>query len=91
MELLVLNKLVEGEWKEEQYTLQVDYPFSMESRMHPWYAYLLRRCDGVRTGLDHLSHLKEEGIVHPDIQPEEFAQALLSLVSGGFVQIVVRA
>jgi Methylase of polypeptide chain release factors len=87
LELRVLNKLAAGEWQAEEYTLQVDYPFSMETVVQPWFVYLLRRCDGVRTGLDHLRHLKEEGIVHPDTQPEEFAQALLLLVSGGFVRI----
>jgi SAM-dependent methyltransferase len=91
LELRVLNKLVGGEWQAGEYNLQVDYPFSMETQIQPWFTLLLSRCDAVRTGLDHLRHLKEEGIVHPDTRPEEFAQALLLLVSGGFVRVSERA
>ncbi|HUS06623.1 MAG TPA: hypothetical protein VMZ52_10020, partial [Bryobacteraceae bacterium] len=90
-ELRILHKLENGDWAAENYVLQVDFPFSMETEIQPWLAHLVSRCDGVRTGLDHLRMLKQESVVHPDTAPEEFARALLLLVSGGFVRISERA
>ena len=83
--LSVSHQLGEDGWEETDHTIRTSYPFVMEYMTEPWIPYLLSRCDGKRTGLDHLKHLEEQGIVKPGTAPQEFAQALLLLVSGGFL------
>lgn len=85
-ELIVRQKLDNGGgWTEQQYVLRTPYPFQTEMDAQSWIVYLVGRCDGVRTGMDHMRHLIEEGIVEPDTPPAAFAQALMQLVSGGFL------
>jgi SAM-dependent methyltransferase len=85
IQLAVKHNLAGEGWEETEYSLSTQYPFKMECTTQSWIAYLLSRCDGKRTGLDHLEHLKSEGIVQPDTPAQEFAQALIILVSGGFL------
>jgi methylase of polypeptide subunit release factors len=87
IELRVVNQLQDGEWAASEYLLIANYPFSMELKTQPWVAYLLSKCDGLKTGLEHMNHLIEENVVHPDTGPEEFAEALTLLVSGGFIEM----
>jgi hypothetical protein len=47
----------------------------------------MSKCDGVKTGRDLFDELKNEDIIFSGTQPEEFADAVQVLVSGGFVRI----
>ena len=46
LELAVIHRVEEGALAPAHFTLQTDYPFSMESRVHPWTAALAGVCDG---------------------------------------------
>jgi SAM-dependent methyltransferase len=85
-ELRVLNRLENGNWAAAEHLLQINYPFSMECQTQPWMAYLLSKCDGTKTGLDHLNDLVAEEVVYPGTDPQDFARALTTLISGGFLQ-----
>lgn len=86
-ELRMVNRLENHEWQTVAYLLQTDYPFSMESRTQPWIAQLVSECDGKKTGMDHFRNLIDTGVIYPETRPEEFAGALVTLISGGFVKL----
>jgi SAM-dependent methyltransferase len=86
IQLRVMNRMEEGDWAAVEHILQTDAPFSMECRTQPWMAYLLSKCDGTKTGLDLLRDLIAEEIVYAGTEPNDFAEALTMLISGGFIQ-----
>lgn len=86
-ELRILSRLENGDWQAGNYTLQTDYPFSMECGTEPWIAHLISKCDGRKTGLEHFRDMIDAGVVYAETPPEEFAEALMVLVSGGFVKL----
>lgn len=86
-ELHVVSTLQGEDWIPADYTLKTDYPFSMECKAAPWLAYLLGKCDGVKTGRTLLRELEDNDVIFRGTPPEEFADALQTLVSGGFLRI----
>ena len=58
LEMRVLHIMHEGELVPSEFTLMADYPFSLECRVPPWVGFLLARCDGIMTVLDHLEYCK---------------------------------
>ncbi|MBI1897853.1 MAG: methyltransferase domain-containing protein [Acidobacteria bacterium] len=91
-ELRIESRLRAGEWTPTEYVLAAGYPFQMELRAQAWIPHLLALCAGRgRTGHELLDHLRQEGIVHPETRPEEFADALLPLISGGFLRFAATS
>jgi hypothetical protein len=86
-EFQVRHRLAGNAWVPRSYTLQTDWPFSMECDAHPWMANLIALCDGRATGRDQLRVLVESGVVPGAIAEEEFARAAADLVFGGFIEV----
>jgi hypothetical protein len=87
LELRVIHRLQAGELAPQEFTLDTDYPFTVECSIQPWAAYLIARCDGKATARQLLAYLKENEIVRADEPEEEFADFLRILISGGFLEI----
>jgi SAM-dependent methyltransferase len=84
--LRVMNQLKDGDWEPAEYILQVDHPFRVECRTQPWIVQLLGLCNGAKTGREQLKMLIAGGLVARGTSPEQFAQALVLLISEGFIQ-----
>ncbi len=84
--LSVLNHLRDGDWTPAEYKLQVDYPFPVECKIQSWMVQLLGLCNGAKTGREHLRMLIANGLVAQGTSPDQFAQALVLLISEGFLQ-----
>ncbi|MCC7174050.1 MAG: methyltransferase [Bryobacterales bacterium] len=87
LELCVVHRPREGALEPQDFNLQTDYPFSMESRVPPWTAALIAACDGVRTGRELRAYCVEDGLISDAVPAADFARLLGSLVSGGFLEI----
>jgi methylase of polypeptide subunit release factors len=87
LEVRVIHRVEEGVLAPADFTLQTDYPFRMESRVHPWTVALIEACDGARTGRELHGWCLEQGWISRDVGAEDFARFLGSLVSGGFLVI----
>jgi methylase of polypeptide subunit release factors len=87
MEFQVLHRLNQGTWMPSNYSLRIDYPFSMECEVQPWMAHFISLCDGRATGRDAFRTLIQNGILPESIPESEFAQAAASLISGGFIEV----
>ncbi len=87
-DFVVLHHLEQGRWNADSYTLQTEYPFNMECKIQPWMAHMISLCDGKATGLDILRILIQNEVLPQTTPPGEFAQAVATLVSGGFVEVV---
>jgi hypothetical protein len=86
-EFQVRHRLEGSGWAPQRYTLQTQWPFSMECDAHPWMANLMALCDGHATGRDLLRVLVENEVLPRGIAEEEFARAAAGLVSGGFIEV----
>jgi methylase of polypeptide subunit release factors len=86
-ELKVSHRLEDGQWSVSEHLLQIERPFSMETRTDPWVPYLLSLCDGTKTGAEYLNELKQQEVLAADTPAHEFAQALAVYVSGGFLRL----
>lgn len=86
-DFVVLHRLDRGRWNPSSYTLQTGYPFNMECRIQPWMAHMISQCDGKATGRDVLRILIENDVLPQTTPPGEFARAVATLVSGGFVEV----
>ena len=84
--LSVLNRLRDGDWTPAEYKLQVDYPFPVECKIQSWIVQLLGLCNGTKTGREQLRALIAYGMVAKGTSPDQFAQALVLLISEGFLQ-----
>jgi SAM-dependent methyltransferase len=74
-------------WAPAGYVLSVSTPFSMEARTEPWAAHLLAFSDGTRTVRENLELMLQQEILPQGVPPEEFAQAVSVLISGGFLRL----
>jgi SAM-dependent methyltransferase len=86
-EFVALHHLEQGFWNPSSYKLQTEYPFNVECSAQPWMAHLISLCDGKSTGRDMLRTLIENEALPKATPAGEFARAVASLVSGGFVEI----
>jgi hypothetical protein len=86
-EFQVRHRLEGSGWAPQRYTLQTQWPFSMECDAHPWMANLIALCDGHATGRDLLRVLVENQVLPRGIAEDEFARAAAALVSGGFIEV----
>lgn len=87
VELLVTHRMMDGELAPTAYRLQTDQPFSMEAKAAAWMGVLIARSDGVASGRDHFSYLKEHGAFPASVGPADFARVLGQLISAGFLWI----
>jgi len=86
-ELVVLNRVRDGQFSAEQFQIRSHEPFDNTSQVDGWVAELLAECDGIRTGQEHFQRRVEAGVLPPNPDPAEFANVLRWLVSSGFVQV----
>ena len=84
--LRVLNQLQQGDWAPAEYKLEVEYPFHVECKTQPWIVQLLGLCNGAKTGREQLRALIAYGLIAQGTSPDQFAQALVLLISEGFLQ-----
>ena len=87
VEVRVIHRLEAGALAPVEFTLQSDYPFRMESRVHPWTVALVEACDGVKTGRELHGLCLENGWIQPNVPADDFAGFLGSLISGGFLEV----
>lgn len=87
LELQVVHRPGEGGLAPASFTVAANYPFNMECKIEPWTAAMLPACDGVRTCRELHQLCRERGWIPPQVQPEEFASFLATLISGGFLEI----
>jgi SAM-dependent methyltransferase len=87
LEVQVVHRVKDGMLEPQDFTLQTEYPFRMESRVHPWTAALIEACDGARTGRELHGWFVEQGLIPRDVRAGDFARFLGSLISGGFLEI----
>ena len=87
LELHTVHRMKEGDLLPEQFSLHVEYPFSVDCRVQPWVGFLLPQCDGKSSVRQLLEFCKENKFVHPETPLEEFAKLLMVFVSGGFLEV----
>ncbi|MCX6622696.1 MAG: methyltransferase, partial [Acidobacteria bacterium] len=75
----------EQDWDARRYLMTSNYPFAMECDNSAFLALLTSRLQQPVTGAEAFEQLKREGIIHSATDPEEFCEALATLISGGFV------
>jgi SAM-dependent methyltransferase len=84
----VTHKLAGEGWAVDNYVLQTGQPFSMEARTDPWAAHLLATAGtGTHTLREVVDFLKQQEVLPAQLAPEEFAQAVAVLISGGFLRV----
>jgi SAM-dependent methyltransferase len=86
-EFQVLHHLEQGEWNPTSYKLRITYPFDVECDAQPWMAHIITLSNGSATGRDILAVLKENEALPKHTPEGEFARAVASLISGGFLEI----
>lgn len=87
LELQVVHRYAAGGLEPSEFTLQTDYPFSMECKAQPWMAMLLAQCDGKTSAQEIFETCKRDRLIHPETPARQFAQVLRTLASGGFLEI----
>ena len=87
-ELRVKHTLsAEEGWQPAEYMLRTSHPFSMEARTDPWAPFLLAACDGAHRAIEHYEGLRVQEVIPDTTAPEEFAEAIGVLVSGGLLEL----
>jgi hypothetical protein len=89
-ELVVLNRVRNGQFNAEEFQTRTHRPFDNSSRIEGWVAELIAECDGIGTGQDHLDRRIKAGVLPPDADPTEFAKILRWLVSNGVLRLPER-
>ncbi len=87
VELRVVNRLQDGDWAATGYQLLSEYPFGMELQPQPWMIQLLTKCDGKKTGRELWQQLIAEEVIFAGTPLDQFANALVVLLSGGFLHL----
>jgi len=75
-----------SDWDAHRYQISTNYPFQMECDNAAFLALVTSRLQTPATGTALFEQLKQAGILHPETDPEEFSEALATLISGGFIQ-----
>lgn len=86
-ELLVVSRLRDGRFREEDFRLDIPGPFLLSLRCENWLTKLIPDCNGVKTWREHFEHAKRVGIIREDVPIEEFAQGLGVLVALGALKL----
>ena len=86
-EFEVIHHLGNGTWDPSSYKLRTECPFSMECSVQPWMAHLLSLCDGRANGRDLLMALIRNEVLPGATPEDEFARAVATLASGGFLEV----
>jgi SAM-dependent methyltransferase len=77
------------DWDAKRYVMVTTYPFEMECDNSASLALLTAHLQQPLTGAELFQQLKRDGVIHSATDPEEFCDALATLVSGGFVDTSV--
>jgi SAM-dependent methyltransferase len=83
--------LRDGFWHTVDISLETSWPFPSSVRCAPWLAELVARCDGLRPVSEHLTALKEEGLLAPDAPESGLLEMVRSLVSAGMLVVEAHA
>ncbi len=86
-ELCVKHRLRSGVLAPVQFTLQAEYPFSIECQTEPWMAIMLARCDGMNTIAAIFESCRKDRLIHPEAPIDEFVKLMWTLISGGFLVV----
>jgi SAM-dependent methyltransferase len=89
-ELLVVHRLRDGNFRREEFRLEIPGPFVLSLRCEDWLTQLIPDCDGVRTWRDHFERAKRDNIIRDDVPIEEFARGLGVLVALGALGLAER-
>jgi SAM-dependent methyltransferase len=87
LELRAIHKMKKGEFLPEQLALHTEDPFAMSCRVDPWVASLIPLCDGQATVRQLGENCKAQKLIHAGTTPEEFANFMAVLISGGFLEV----
>ena len=85
--LRAVQRAVSGEWVAEARSIMTDAPFPASVDCSADVAAFLAHCDGTRTARDHLRSLRNQGVVGPDMDEDQFALMLHSLIGSGFLTL----
>lgn len=75
-----------SDWEAHHYMLRSSYPFEMDCEQSPFLALVTARIQKPVTGAALFDQLKRDRVIHPETDPEEFSDALATLISGGFAE-----
>ena len=87
LELRTIYRLKSGDLAPDQFSLHTDDPFSMDCRVEPWVGFLIPLCDGQLTVEKIFEACKSNGFIHAQASPQEFADMLMVLISGGILEV----
>jgi methylase of polypeptide subunit release factors len=87
LELHTIHRVQDGELAAQDFSLETNYPFTVQCAIRPWAGFLIARCDGKTPARDMLAYLKENQLLAADESEEQFADFLRVLISGGFLEI----
>ncbi|HZD03427.1 MAG TPA: methyltransferase, partial [Longimicrobiales bacterium] len=73
----------DGRWHPVDMALEVGWPFPVAIRCASWVLELVAGCDGRGTVAEHLSVLRERGLLTPDAPEDGLLDLVRSLVSAG--------
>jgi hypothetical protein len=77
----------EGELLPDEFSLQTEYPFSVDLRVQPWMGFLLPQCDGKLTVRQLLEFCKQHSFIRPETPLAEFARLLMVFIGSGFLEV----
>ena len=87
LELRTIHRMKNGELLPAHLALHAEEPFAMDCPVDPWVAMLIPMCDGHVTLRQLWEACKEHNFIHAETPPQEFAQFLSVLISGGFLEV----
>jgi predicted RNA methylase len=86
-ELLVVHRLRDGNFRREEFRLEIPGPFLLSLRCEDWLTRLIPDCDGVKTWREHFECAKRDNIIREDVPIEEFARGLGVLIALGALKL----
>ncbi len=85
--LHMVNRLHRGGWQGEEARIVTPLPFPFSWDAAPEALQFLAACDGSRTVRELLGALQAEGVLPPDVPPEQFATLVTQLVGSGVLEV----
>jgi SAM-dependent methyltransferase len=82
-ELVILQRLRDGAFRDEEFRLEIPGPFALSLRCEDWLRKVIPVCNGQRTWAEIFDYAKKNEIIREDLAIEEFAKGLGVLVSLG--------
>jgi methylase of polypeptide subunit release factors len=82
-----IHRMKEGDLLPEEFSLQTEYPFSVDLRVQPWMGFLLPQCDGKLTVGQLLEFCKQHSFIRSETPLAEFAKLLMVFIANGFLEV----